>query len=108
MPEKKKKRDEEELPEEGLPEEEAPEEGADQDVSADMDAKWQNVESVVQAAKDAYLGGSNFSEVIASLIETLQTMQAEETEGLGGLGVGAPGLVLPPEAAEGGAPPEEE
>lgn len=63
------------------------------------DALWVKVESITNAAKEAYQSGkSNFRDVVESLIATLQDMLANE-EGNGGLGglTGGPEMDIPPE-----------
>lgn len=71
------------------------------DEAGQMDARWKKVESIVNAAKDAYTSGkSSFSDVIGSMLSTLQDLLASETGGgeMGGL-TGGPQMDLPPEPA---------
>lgn len=67
---------------------------------AQMETRWKKVESVINTAKEAYQSGkSNFSEVLESLIATLQDMLDSEVGGrdLGGLTTTGPEMDLPPE-----------
>lgn len=71
------------------------------DEAGQMDARWEKVESIVNAAKDAYTSGkSSFSDVIGSMLSTLQDLLASEEGGgeMGGL-TGGPQMDLPPEPA---------
>jgi len=71
-----------------------------ENVASENDALWVKVESVMNAAKEAYQSGkSNFRDVVESLIITLQDMLANE-EGNGGLGglTGGPQMDIPPES----------
>jgi len=70
--------------------------------SGQMEARWKKVESVIGAAKEAYQSGkSDFSEVLESLIATLQDMLDTDVGGrdLGGLMTNGPEMNLPPEPA---------
>ncbi len=70
-----------------------------ENVVSENDALWVKVESVMNAAKEAYQSGkSNFRDVVESLIATFQDMLANE-EGNGGLGglTGGPQMDIPPE-----------
>lgn len=65
---------------------------------AQPDEVWKKVESVVAAAKDAYVSGqSDFRSVIEGMVATLQELLASEEGGdqLGGLGIGGPQMDLP-------------
>lgn len=105
-PMKKKKMADEEMADESA--EKIGLKGQKEPGSEDMDARWEKVESIVSAAKEAYTSGnSSFGAVVESMIATLQDLRAsEEGQGeMGGLGVGGPEMALPPEA---GAEQEEE
>ncbi len=67
-----------------------------------MDIRWKKVQSVVDAAKEAYQSGkSSFGEVLDGLIATFQDMLNSEVGGkdLGGLTANGPEMNLPPEPA---------
>lgn len=107
MPKKsiKKKEQEDEVPEEGAEKIGLKSEKPEGDDSGQMDTRWKKVESVVNAAKEAYQSGeSSFRDVVESMVSTLQDLLASEegTGELGGLG-GGPQMDLPEELA-----PEEE
>lgn len=103
-----KKKSEETIPEEGLPEEEAlpeaPVLASPEAPEPDVEAQCNQIQGVVDKAKDALRAGSSFRDVIKSLADTLAEMAgAQETE-LGGLGMPPPA----PPAPEGEAPLPEE
>ncbi len=65
------------------------------------DEQWEKVDSIFNAAKEAYQSkSSDFDSILEGLIETLQNLRNEESErnGLGGLGVGGPEMDIPEEA----------
>lgn len=66
---------------------------------ANMEQRWKKVQSVFDEAQAAYVQGSNFSDVMASLIATLQNLaESEAQQPMGGLGLtGRPEMDLPPE-----------
>jgi hypothetical protein len=62
------------------------------------DPRWEKVESIFKAAKEANeSGNSDFDSLIEGLIETLQNLRDEEAgkNSLGGLGVGGPEMDIP-------------
>ncbi len=93
---KKKAKKTEELPEDGTQKvgfKPAPEEN--------KDTEWEKVDAVFAKAKESYLNGSTFDDVITSLIATLEEMRSLKTEPMGGMGVGEPEMNLPaPEGEE--------
>ncbi len=59
-----------------------------QEDASKMEARWQNVEAIFGEAKAAYEQGSSFSDVMTSLITTLQNLaESESQEPMGGLGI---------------------
>jgi hypothetical protein len=67
----------------------------------DKDKEWEKVDAVFAKAKESYLDGSTFDDVIGSLIATLEEMKSLKTEPMGGMGVGEPEMNLPaPEGEE--------
>lgn len=99
----KKKKPAEEIPaEDGVEKITLKNQGPVREGDEQMEARWKKVESVINAAKEAYQSGkSNFSEVLESLIATLQDMLDSEVGGrdLGGLTMSGPEMNLPPEPA---------
>ena len=67
----------------------------------DKDKEWEKVDAIFAKAKESYLNGSTFSDVIDTLIATLGEMKSLKTEPMGGLGVGGQEMNLPPEQGEG-------
>ena len=67
----------------------------------DKNAEWEKVDAVFAKAKESYLNGSMFSDVIDTLIATLGEMKNLKTEPMGGLGVGGQEMNLPPDQGEG-------
>lgn len=101
----KKKADKtEELPEEET--ETGEEEGATKiglkpGKGEDKEAEWEKVDAVIAKAKESFIdGGSTFSDVIDSLIATLQDMKEAKSGPMGGLGVNEPEMNLPAEGSE--------
>ncbi|MFA6146572.1 MAG: hypothetical protein WC697_04605 [Patescibacteria group bacterium] len=66
----------------------------------DKDKEWEKVDAVFAKAKESYLSGSTFDDVISSLIATLEEMKSLKTEPMGGLGVGGQEMNLPPDQGE--------
>lgn len=65
--------------------------------AGETDEKWKKVDSIVNAAKDAYESGkSGFRDVVESMIATLEDLLASEENG-GGLGglYGGPQMDIP-------------
>ncbi|MFA5232082.1 MAG: hypothetical protein WC410_00140 [Candidatus Paceibacterota bacterium] len=93
---KKKAKTAEELPEEG----EAQKVGFKPAPAEDKDGEWEKVDAVFAKAKESYLAGSTFDDVISSLIATLEEMRSIKTEPMGGMGVGEPEMNLPAEEGE--------
>lgn len=54
------------------------------------EAIWQKIESVYNAAKEAYLQGTSLEDVLNSFIATVQEIKDTETQNLGGLGTEGP------------------
>ncbi len=67
----------------------------------DKATEWDKVDAVFAKAKESYLNGSTFSDVIDTLIATLGEMKSLKTEPMGGLGVGGQEMNLPPDQGEG-------
>jgi hypothetical protein len=90
----------EELPEEEIPEEEqlpeAPNLVPPEAPKADVEAQCNQIQAVVDKAKDALRSGSSLEDVIKSLTDTLTEMAGAGTPELGGLGM--PEGATPPEA----------
>lgn len=97
MPKKLKKKPEktEELPEEG----EAQQVGFKPGPEEDKNNEWEKVDAVFAKAKESYLSGSTFDDVISGLIATLEEMRSLKTEPMGGLGAG-PEMNLPAQEGE--------
>ncbi|MFA5169089.1 MAG: hypothetical protein WC530_11235 [Candidatus Omnitrophota bacterium] len=92
---KKKAKKTEELPEEG----EAQQVGFKPGPEENKDTEWEKVDAVFAKAKESYLNGSTFDDVISSLIATLEEMRSLKTEPMGGLGAG-PEMNLPAQEGE--------
>ncbi len=60
-------------------------------------ARWQKVVAIFDEAQAAYMAGSGFGEVIATLLETLKNLgKSEVPQALGGLGINdGPEMDLP-------------
>ncbi|KPJ55706.1 hypothetical protein AMJ49_06530 [Parcubacteria bacterium DG_74_2] len=103
----KKKKGEEELPEEEISEEEtlpeAPNLTAPETPKPDVEAQCNQIQAIVDKAKDALRAGSSFGDVIRSLAETLAEIAGAQETALGGLG-----MPPAPSAPEEMTPPEEE
>ena len=93
MPKKKEEQEEEAVVDE---EADVPAVGLKEDESPEPSEDWEKVEAIINTAKKAYEEGAAFDAVLATLIETLNALQSETNEELGGLG-GGPELDLPPE-----------
>ena len=65
--------------------------------SAKKETRWKKVSAVFDEAQKAYMAGSGFGEVIATLIETLKNLtRSEMPQALGGLGINdGPQMDLP-------------
>lgn len=72
--------------------------------------RWKKVSTLFDEAQKAYMEGSGFAEVIATLIETLKNLgKTEVPHALGGLGVNdGPEMDLPPEEIPAEEAPAEE
>lgn len=73
------------------------------------EARWKKVSALFDEAQKAYMEGSGFSEVITTLVETLNNLaQSEMPQSLGGLGVNdGPEMDLPAKDRESGESEEE-
>jgi hypothetical protein len=93
------KKKDEELPKEETPEEgqlpEAPNLTPSEAPKGDIEAQCNQIQAVVDKAKDALRNGSALGDVVKSLIDTLTEMAGAEETNLGGLGM--PSGATPPE-----------
>lgn len=83
----------------------------EEESSAKKETRWKKVSAVLEEAHKAYKEGAGFGEVIATLIETLESLaKSEVPKSLGGLGINdGPEMDLPsPEEPAAEEIPEEE
>ena len=81
----------------------------EKETDAKKQARWQKVAAIFDEAQTAYMAGSGFGEVIATLVDTLNSLAKNEMpQSLGGLGVNdGPQMDLSPVDLPSNEPPAE-